>query len=369
MNQKEELVENFVFIDNFDTREVNNKEDQDKFIVGIRQQIKKFYDRIDKLQQEFETKYDYIQYKKPLKIIEYGFMDEPKQLIFTTNFTILKDFVEDHSESIVEDLQNDSNLINYFITAIDIGTEIYDYFFKEDFRSTCPVEFSFSGGSSELVFRDDQTLGSSVPEFKDLELKSSSFYFYPYNKEIQCPFCKHWIPFSKYDTATKFGTEVLLHFDENVNKTVYFTSNPLKTAYFEEEETVVLVNYTNFTQEHLNILEAFHMFVNQEPITHFNRVGELKLELLDTEVYFYIKSHKPIGYAYWNKASIEKGEMECARQLYILPKYRKQSYARKLLKHKIDKIEKFITESPNEISSYIMKTYFDEKYVGSIYCP
>ncbi len=81
-----------------------------------------------------------------------------------------------------------------------------------------------------------------------------------------------------------------------------------------------------------------------------------------------IEDHKPIGYTYWNKTPTREGEIDCIRQLYILLEYRNQSNAKKLLKHKIDGIEIFIAETPNEISFHIIETYFKEKYKGSIIC-
>ena len=110
------------------------------------------------------------------------------------------------------------------------------------------------------------------------------------------------------------------------------------------------------------------MRVNEEPVSHFKQIRESQLQMQDTEIYFLIDDHKPIGYTYWNKASTTEGEIDCIRQLYILPEHRNQGYAKKLLKHKIDGIDIFITEDPNEISFHIIETYFKEKHDGSIYC-
>ena len=111
------------------------------------------------------------------------------------------------------------------------------------------------------------------------------------------------------------------------------------------------------------------MLVNEEEaVSNFKRIGERQFQMLDTEIYFLIKDHKPIGYTYWNKASPTRGEIDCIRQLYILPEHRNQGYAKKLLKHKIDGIDTFISETPNEISSHIIETYFKEKHKGSIFC-
>lgn len=71
-----ELVGKYMFIDNFETRGVNNKKEQYECIDSIRKQLKEYCSRIDKLQQEFEVDYDYLQYHKPLKIMGYNFKDE-----------------------------------------------------------------------------------------------------------------------------------------------------------------------------------------------------------------------------------------------------------------------------------------------------
>lgn len=373
MNQDDHSFGKYIFVDNFKTREVNNIKEQNKFIGAIREHMKAFGDHIDKLQHEFEANYNYIQYKKPLKLLEYIIKDEPEHLSFNTDFTILKDFIEDQAKEVIKDMQKDSNLIDFFLKAINLGSKIVDYFWKEDSGSIYPVDINFFGGSSKLLFRDDRALDRSqlglyVPVFKDVELKSFGFNFYPYKKEVQCPFCKEWISLSRYNTVNKFGKDIVLHDDDGIDKTVYFCPNPLVTSNFNEKQSIILVNYTNFTQEHLNILEAFHMLVNQEPITHFNRINETKLQMIDTEIYLLIEDHNPIGYAYWNKAQIKEGDIDCVRQLYILSAYRNQGYAKKLLHHKIDKIEIFITETPNKISYHLIETYFNKKHKGSIYC-
>lgn len=370
----EELVGKYMFIDIFETRDVNNKKEQYDCIDSIRKQLKKYCYLFDKLQQEFGANYDYLQYHMPLKLIEYNFKDEPGELWFSMDFTILKDFIEVQSKRIIEDMQKDSNLINFFLKGISLASELHNHFWNVDSNSIYPVQFDFYGGSSELKVRDEKThfnkvLGEIIPEFKAIELKSTSFSFYPYEKEVLCPLCKEWIPFSGNNIIYKFGKEIILHFDKTIKKDVYFTHNPLKATYFKEKEGILQVNHTNYTQEHLNILEIFHMLVNdEESVSYFKHVGERQLQMQNTEIYFLIEDHKPIGYTYWNKASTKEGEIDCIRQLYILPEHRNKGYAKKLLKNKIDGIDIFLIESPNEISFHIIETYFKEKHKGSIIC-
>ena len=370
----EELVGKYMFIDNFETRDVNNKKEQYDCIDSIRKQLKEYCCHIDKLQQEFEANYDYLQYQNPLKLMEYNFKDEPGCLWFSMDFTILKDFIEVQSKRIIEDMQKDSNLIAFFLKGISLASELHNHFWNVDSNSIYPVQFDFYGSTSKLKVRDEKThfnkeLGEIMHEFKDIELKSFSFHFYPFEKEVLCPFCKEWIPFSGNNTINKFGKEIVLHFDKRIEKDVYFTHNPLKTTQFKEKEGILQVNYTNYTQEHLNILEIFYMLVNDEElVSNFKHVGERQLQMIDTEINFLIEDHKPIGYTYWNKASTTEGEIDCIRQLYVLPEHRNQGYAKKLLKHKIDGIDIFITETPNEISFHIIETYFKEKHKGSIIC-
>ena len=365
-----ELVGNDYFIASYETRKVNNYLEQEKEIKSIRKQLQEYCTRIDKLQEQFEANYDYKQYDKPLKLIDYYFEDNPRNLTISINCGILKDFIEDNPKFVVEDMQNDSELIKFILEAVTIGSEVHNQFYGK--KDKYLVDWSLFKGSNNLTFRDEKSrerieIGEMISSFKNIEVKSFIFSFSSYQKEIWCPYCETWITCSEMNMTKIFGDDVVFHHDEIINKDIYFTQNPLVSTKFRESEKIVKISPKNYNQEHLNILEAFYMILNsEEGINHFFRIKRDQFEIKSTEVYLIIKDQNPIGFAYWNDANTKEGIFICLRQLYIRQEYRNKGYARELLKQKIDSLERFIVESPNEISSHIIKKYFKEKYVGTI---
>ena len=292
--------------------------------------------------------------------------------MISISFDILRDFIEEHPKFVADDLQSDLDLINFFLEAINIGSEVHDQFFGNVNNNKYLFDWNFNGGSVDFTFRDEKSrerikIGQIIVSFKNIKLKSSIFSFYLYQKEICCPHCETWITCSEMNMTKIFGKNVVLHHDDKINKDIFFTENPLISTRFKEDKMIEKITPENYTQEQLIILEAFHMIINNEKdITHFFQIRESQFNIKNTEVYLMIKDHKPIGFAYWNDATPKEGIIDCIRQLYILEDYRNRGYARELLKEKIDSIERFIAESPNEISSHIIEKYFKEKYMGAI---